>query len=60
MYLDEHYNFFKTYEAALAFIAEEAKKIADELDEMRSRATHLMNEAHDLLRNQASHLHITQ
>lgn len=50
MYLDEHYEFFATYESALEFIASEANKVAGELEQFKLQAVQLMCQAHDELR----------
>lgn len=54
MYLEEHYNFFDSYAGALEYIVTEANRIADELEEMKQKAIHLMCEADVELKKEIS------
>lgn len=49
VYLDEHYNFFESYEAALKFVENEVAKVTEKLDELKRKAMELSRDAQDAL-----------
>ncbi|MDJ0088224.1 hypothetical protein [Pantoea allii] len=50
IYLDEHYEFFRTYSDALRFIAKECNRLADELQQKKEAAIILLCHAHNELK----------